>query len=42
MVEGWFCFVGAAGPESSWTAKSAHTAKISVVLSEHPDIGTVR
>lgn len=42
VLEGWFCFLGAAGPESSWKAKSAHTAKISVVLPERPDIPTVR
>lgn len=40
MVEGWFCFVGAAGPESSWKARSAHTAKISVVLPGCPDIAS--
>lgn len=41
VVEGLFRFVGAAGPESSWKAKSVRTAKI-VVLCECPDIPTVR
>lgn len=38
VVEGLFCFVGAAGPKSSWKAKSVHTAKTFVVLRERPDI----
>ena len=42
VVEGLFCFVGAAGCESGWKAKSVHTAKIFVVLPERPDIPTVR
>lgn len=42
VVEELFGFVGAAGPESSWKAKSVCTEKIFVVLHERPDIATVK